>query len=154
METPENALPAHELAGSAHDVEVAPGASLKTQLFRFIAVGVGSAVIDYGLTIILQFFGLHRSLAKAIGWIFGTITAYVLNARWTFGAEVAGKTAGAVAGLYLATFAVQNFLFWVLNGPLQDMGFHDVLKDTIAFVIAQGVATITNFVIQRAFIFK
>lgn len=144
--------PAHQLPGS--DVTVAPGASLSTQLFRFIAVGVGSAVIDFGLTLILHHLGLQRSLAKAIGWVFGTITAYFLNARWTFGADVAGKTAGAVTLLYLATFAVQNFLFWVLESPLIALGFHDTLKDTIAFIIAQGVATITNFVIQRVFIFK
>ena len=56
--------------------------------------------------------------------------------------------------LYLATFAVQNFLYWVLNAPLISMGFEGALKDTIAFVIAQGVATVTNFAIQRVFIFK
>lgn len=56
--------------------------------------------------------------------------------------------------LYASTFAVQNFLYWVLNEPLMALGFEGAVKDTIAFVIAQGVATVTNFAIQRAFIFK
>ena len=128
--------------------------TLKTQLVRFVSVGVFTAAIDYGLTLFLTYLGLHRSLAKAIGWVFGTIAAYIANARWTFGAHVSGRTAGAVGMLYLATFAVQNFLYWVLNAPLISMGFEGALKDTIAFVIAQGVATVTNFAIQRVFIFK
>lgn len=135
------------------DVEVRRS-SLQTQLFRFVSVGVFTAAIDYGLTLLLTSLGLHRSAAKAIGWVFGTIAAYIANARWTFGAQVSGRTAGAVAALYASTFAVQNFLYWVLNAPLISMGFEGAVKDTIAFVIAQGVATVTNFAIQRIFIFK
>lgn len=128
--------------------------SLKTQLTRFIGVGVISAIVDFGLTLILQSLGLNRTFAKAIGWCFGTLTAYVLNAKYTFGAKVGGKTGAAVAVLYLSTFAIQVFLYWVLDAPLQGIGLDGAVKDTIAFVIAQGVATVTNFAIQRAFIFK
>ena len=85
---------------------------------RFIAVGVFAAVIDYGLTLLLTHLGLHRSGAKAIGWVFGTIAAYLANARWTFGTKVSGRTAATVGVLYVSTFAVQNFLYWVLNEPL------------------------------------
>ena len=144
------------MTNSADDaVEVKPSStSLHTQLVRFISVGVGAAAIDYGLTLLLTYVGLHRSAAKAIGWVFGTIAAYLANARWTFGAKVSGRTAVTVGILYASTFAVQNFLYWVLNEPLLSLGLEGVLKDTIAFVIAQSVATVTNFAIQRAFIFK
>lgn len=128
--------------------------SLKTQLGRFVAVGVFTAAIDFGLTLLLTHLGLHRSAAKAIGWVFGTIAAYLINARWTFGSAVSGKTAVAVGALYVSTFAVQNVLYWVTNAPLIALGFDGAVKDTISFVIAQGVATVTNFAIQRAFIFK
>ncbi|MDN6460214.1 MAG: GtrA family protein, partial [Corynebacterium flavescens] len=80
--------------------------------------------------------------------------ADIANARWTCGAQVSGRTAGAVAALYGSTFVVQNFLYWVLNAPLLSLGLDGVVKDTVAFVIAQAVATVTNFVIQRIFIFK
>ena len=67
---------------------------------------------------------------------------------------MSGRTAATVGVLYVSTFAVQNFLYWVLNEPLISLGFEGAVKDTIAFVIAQGVATVTNFAIQRVFIFK
>ncbi|WP_336622006.1 GtrA family protein [Corynebacterium flavescens] len=132
----------------------ASSTSLKTQLFRFSSVGGCTAALDYRRTQHLTALGLHRSAAKALGWVAGTIAAYIANARWTFGAQVSGRTAGAVAALYGSTFVVQNFLYWVLNAPLLSLGLDGVVKDTVAFVIAQAVATVTNFVIQRIFIFK
>ena len=146
---------AHDAALSTDDVVNATlDNSLRTQLVRFVSVGVFTTILDFGLTLILTHLGLHRSAAKAIGWVFGTIAAYLANARWTFGAQVSGRTATAVGLLYASTFAVQNFLYWATNAPLIAMGFEGAVKDTISFVIAQAVATITNFVIQRVFIFK
>ena len=155
-QTPNTQQPdAHDAALSTDDVvNATPGNSLRTQLVRFVSVGVFTAILDFGLTLILTHLGLHRSAAKAIGWVFGTIAAYLANARWTFGAQVSGRTATAVGLLYASTFAVQNFLYWATNAPLIAMGFEGAVKDTISFVIAQAVATITNFVIQRVFIFK
>ncbi len=141
----------------AHDATEYRGTdpqSLKTQLVRFVSVGVFTAIIDFGLTLLLTHFGLHRSAAKAIGWVFGTIAAYLINARWTFNSEVSGKTAAAVGALYVSTFAVQNGLYWLTDAPLLALGLEGAAKDTVSFVIAQGVATVTNFFIQRLFIFK
>ena len=128
--------------------------SLKTQLSRFVAVGVLSAIVDFGLTLILTALGLQRSASKAVGWCAGTLTAYILNSKWTFNSKTSAKSTVAVAALYLSTFAVQNFLYWVLESPLQSLGLSDLAVDTAAFVIAQGVATVTNFVVQRMFIFN
>ena len=52
------------MTNSADDaVEVKPSStSLHTQLVRFISVGVGAAAIDYGLTLLLTYLGLHLSL--------------------------------------------------------------------------------------------
>src|SRR5699024_5378950 len=119
-----------------------------------VLVGIFTAILDYSVTMLLTYFGLHRSAAKAMGWVFGTVAAYLVNARWTFGAKISGKAAISVALLYASTSAVQNVLYWLLKSPSQTSRFDGLVKDTIAFVIAQGVATETNFVIQRVFVFK
>lgn len=129
-------------------------ASLRVQLAKFTLTGGGTAVIDWGLTMLLQTLGLHRQVAKAFGWSAGTLVAYLVNSKWTFNAAVTRSSALAVGVLYLSTFGIQNLLYWVLDSPLQALGMTGMLKDTIAFVIAQAVATVTNFAIQRVLIFR
>ena len=71
---------------SAPAIEAAAeGKSLKTQGIRFIISGGISAVVDLGLTFILQVLvGTGPGLARSIGFVFGTLTAYLINRRWTF----------------------------------------------------------------------
>ncbi|MBP3088344.1 GtrA family protein [Corynebacterium sp. sy017] len=123
-------------------------------MIRFLVVGIFSAVIDFGLTIILRNVGLSRPLAKTCGWVAGTITAYFINTKWTFNAQTSKKSGAAVALLYLTTFLVQLGLFQLLEAPLYALGLTKFWVDAIAFVIAQGVATAVNFVVQRLVVFK
>lgn len=129
--------------------------SALVQLMRFTMVGVFTAIVDFSLTWFFTFVvGWNRQVAKAIGWVFGTLAAYLLNSKFTFKSEVSAKKATAVFTLYASTFLIQQFMYWVTNAPLIALGFEGSLKDGISFVIAQGVATITNFVLQRVLIFK
>lgn len=128
--------------------------SLSVQLRSFIGIGVFTALIDWTITMTLQYFGLHRNVAKALGWVVGTISAYFLNSKFTFRTAVNAKKAGAVAMLYASTFLVQNVLYGLSDPLLQAIGMEGLLKDTVAFIIAQAVATLTNFAIQRLVIFR
>ena len=90
--------------------------SLQTQAGKFIISGAISAVVDLGLTWVLQiFFGAGPVLARSVGFIFGTITAYLINVRWTFKTKSSPKQVLAVAALYLITYATQVGIFTVLN---------------------------------------
>ena len=123
---------------------------MKQQVLPFLIIGIGCAVIDFGITYTLtEGADLQRDLAKMIGWVFGTATAYVLNSRYAFKSEVS-----AVFVLYACTFAVQVLLYKWTEPPLIALGLHNPWKDGISFVIAQGVATVTNFVLQSKVIFK
>ena len=57
---------------------------LPAQLTRFIITGGFSAIVDFGLLVILMALGLGHTPAKAISFIAGTTTAYLINRRWTF----------------------------------------------------------------------
>ncbi|ORI23735.1 hypothetical protein BJI47_01195 [Rhodococcus sp. 1168] len=124
---------------------------LKTQVIRFLATGVLSAIVDQGVNLLLHFvFGMGVTLAKAIGFVLGTTTAYLINRRWTFNASPSRARFFAVVGLYAATFAVQVGIYTWLYDALPD-GFWYA---NVAFVIAQGTATVINFIVQRTVIFK
>ncbi len=130
---------------------------LKTQLVRFVVTGGFSAVVDFGLTLLLgKFLGLDEAVAKTIGFICGTTTAYLLNRRWTFKAEPSTKRLVAVWALYIAMYGVQLGLymaFYTLFPPPED-GIGSYLNRLFAFVIAQGTATVVNFTVQRTVIFR
>src|ERR1700755_1457379 len=84
------------------------------QAVRFVVFGVLSAGVDFGVYQLFLHLGTWADLAKAISFVCGTVTAYMLNRRWPFGSR--GGTAPAVrfAMLYTVTFFVNvgvNALF-------------------------------------------
>ena len=124
---------------------------LKTQIVRFTLTGGLSAVVDFGIYMALFMgVGVQREVAKSISFIAGTTTAYLINRRWTFQAEPSRARFIAVVLLYAVTFAVQVGLNRLANLTLPDEWW----RVTAAFVFAQGVATIINFVVQRVVIFR
>lgn len=127
---------------------------LRTQLVRFVLTGGLSAVVDFGLLVALMALGLGHTAAKALSFVAGTTTAYLINRRWTFRAEPSRRRFLAVVVLYALTFALQVGLFSVLFDLLTAAGLSRLAVQLVAFVVAQGVATTVNFVVQRALIFR
>lgn len=127
-----------------------PQPDLQTQLVRFVLTGGLSAVVDYGLYVALLAAGVPVNVAKSISFVAGTTTAYLINRRWTFRAEPSRARFVAVVGLYAVTFAVQVGINGVLHTSFPDTWW----RVPAAFVIAQGTATLINFAVQRAVIFR
>lgn len=140
-------------AGGASD-GVIVRVPLTTQLFRFICTGVIGAVVDFGSTYLLSLVGLSHAGSKTVGFILGTLTAYFINRRWTFQAAPSRKRFVATMCSYLLTYLVQLGLFLVCIPWLEDHGFSDFWTQAISFIIAQGTATVLNFIIQRWVIFR
>ena len=129
--------------------------SLRTQLIRFPLTGVLSAVVDYGLTMTLLLgLDLQYFPAKSLGFVAGTITAYLINRLWTFRAEPSRARFLAVIALYGVMYAVQVGISTGLNHWLLDVGWTTFWAGTTGYVVGQGVAAVTNFVVQRTVIFR
>lgn len=127
---------------------------LRIQLTRFVISGGLSAVVDFGLLNIFMALGLDPNSAKALSFVAGTTTAYLINRRWTFVAEPSKRRFVAVMALYAATFAVQVGLWAVCYPWLLGLSGSEAVARVLGFVIAQGVATTVNFVVQRGLIFR
>lgn len=120
------------------------------QAVRFVLFGVLSAGVDYGVYQLFLHIGTWPSVSKAISFVCGTVTAYVLNRRWTFDSAGGAAPATRFALLYSTTFFV--------NVGVNELGLHTLTHHTwrvpVSWVIAQAVATVINFVMLRTVVFR
>lgn len=120
------------------------------QAIRFVLFGVLSAGVDFGVYQLFLHVGTWADVAKAISFVCGTITAYALNRRWTFGSAGGVAPATRFALLYGVTFFVNVGVNAAGLRVFAPYGWHV----PVAWVIAQGTATVINFVMLRTVVFR
>lgn len=124
---------------------------LPNQLLRFLVVGGLCALVDSGCYWTLLQVGTWVHLAKALSFIAGTTAAFFLNRRFTFKVANGGMSqAGGYALLYTVTFFVNVGVNALVLQLLPAFRWEYAL----AWVVAQGAATVINFVMLRTVVFR
>lgn len=127
---------------------------LVQQAIRYLGTGLMSAVVDFGLLLVLMAIGVGYTPAKAVSFVAGTVTAYSLNRRFTFRAQPSRRRFVLTMLTYVLTFTLQVGIFTRLFPLLAAERLPEFLVQAISFVFGQGAATVANFALQRWVIFR
>lgn len=125
---------------------------IKKELSVFLVVGVSTVVVDY---ILYQgMVALHWAtvdIAKAFGFLVGTLYAYVANRFWTFSHKgTANNSVLKFALLYSVTLSANVLINSQLLAFLGEVGY----AVQLAFFCATGVSATLNFIGMKFMVFK
>lgn len=132
--------------------------SRETQrLVRWIAVGVLSTTVDFGVLVALRSPGLPLVLANSLSYSAGIVVNFVLNRWWTYSESHSKRmslqflqfTIVSLCGLML-----NNTLVLVLSSLLGQLFNEPNNAYVPAKLIATGAVLIWNFVVNRLWTFS
>lgn len=124
---------------------------IRRELSSFGIVGIITVLTDYLTYQALTWMGFSTNLAKAGGFLTGTVFAYFANRFWTFGhRETADGSAVRFAILYAGTLAINV----VINAAALRVLVSNRFAVSIAFFLATGVSATVNFVGMKLVVFR
>lgn len=123
---------------------------MTVQLRRFLIVGSTTVVVDFASYSGCLALGLAIDPAKAVGFIIGTLFAYLANRHWTFEATALPGRLAPFLVLYLSTLVANVAVNAVVVRGLGEGS----IAIGIAFVIATGVSASLNFLGMKFIVFR
>jgi putative flippase GtrA len=124
---------------------------IRRELAIFLVVGVTTVLIDFTVYRGLVWSGLPTSAAKSVGFLAGTVFAYVANKVWTFGRN--SHPPGSIwrfALLYSVTLGANVLINALALCALAS----SALAVQIAFLLATATSATLNFVGMKYFVFS
>ena len=125
---------------------------IKRELAIFLIVGVSTVLIDFiSYRGLIGFQVMEVDMAKAAGFLVGTLFAYFANRFWTFGhnPHVPGSV-WRFSALYASTLGANVLTNALVLKLLADMA----IAIQLAFLLATGVSACLNFLGMKLFVFK
>lgn len=117
----------------------------------FLIVGSLTVGVDYVSYQLLMWLGLAIAIAKALGFIAGTVFAYFANRHWTFGhVEHAPNSMPRFIVLYAVTLGANISV----NHAVLYLAGESTVGVNLAFLMATAVSAILNFVGMKFLVFK
>ena len=125
---------------------------IKRELAIFLIVGVSTVLVDFiSYRGLIGFQVMEVDMAKAVGFLVGTLFAYFANRFWTFGhnPHVPGSV-WRFSALYASTLGANVLINALALKLLVDMA----IAIQLAFLLATGASACLNFLGMKLFVFK
>ena len=124
---------------------------ISKQLKYFLIIGLVTVLIDYSTYRSLIFFESNISIAKSIGFAFGTTFSFIANRSITF--NVKNDFFGHLVKFGLLYFTSMMFNVYV-NSISLGLFTNSNLKMQISFILATIISATINFRGMKYFVFK
>jgi putative flippase GtrA len=125
---------------------------IRRELAIFLVVGASTAVVDFiSYLVLIAFQVMQVDMAKATGFLVGTLFAYFANRFWTFAqkSRIPGS-AWRFLALYLSTLGANVLINALALKLLADV----VAAIELAFLLATGVSACLNFLGMKLLVFR
>lgn len=123
-----------------HDVRI--------QFLKFIGVGVLNTLISLLVIYLLMQLGSDYKLANLAGYVAGVINSFIWNKRWVFDSRKSVWRELFWFGIsFIICFALQYMILLVL---VEQFNWNKYFSQ----LIAMGVYTVANFVLNRLITFR
>lgn len=125
---------------------------IKRELAIFLLVGASTIFVDFiSYLSLIRFQVMEVDMAKATGFLVGTLFAYFANRFWTFGhrSPIPGS-AWRFSALYASTLGANVLINALALKMLADVD----ASIQLAFLLATGVSACLNFLGMKFFVFR
>ena len=125
---------------------------IKRELAIFLVVGASTVLVDFIIYLgLIGFQVMEVDMAKATGFLAGTLFAYFANRFWTFGhkSHIPGS-AWRFSALVLCTLGANVLVNALILKLLADLEF----AIQLAFLLATGASASLNFLGMKLFVFR
>lgn len=128
---------------------------MRKQIGIFLIAGSLTTLVDFFVYKLLCHFELlNLAMAKSIGFLVGTLFAYVINRLWTFSQQAPRRgTAERFVLLYVSTLAVNVMVNSLALSVLANLSIANQ-QVQIAFIFATATSASLNFLGMKFFVFK
>jgi putative flippase GtrA len=125
---------------------------IKRELVIFLIVGISTVLVDFvSYRLLIEFQIMLVEIAKATGFLIGSLFAYFANRFYTFGRQSHTPGSGRrFSTLYVITLSTNVLINTLMLRLLADV----TVAVQLAFLLATGASACLNFLGMKFFVFK
>lgn len=125
---------------------------IANQVRIFLVVGILTVAVDFFVYMAFVISGLvNTEAAKGVGFLVGSIFAYIANKKWTFQYTFSSmKVVMRFMTIYIATL----FINIVINSVVLELTAKNLATNYLAFMFATVASAFLNFIGMRFYVFR